>query len=217
MASLFAGTENTEDMGRIYERLEANCPQPSSTSKALWELRRATNISDHSANKEMMLEKAVAILANNGYMTKWFNQCPAASGIGDSSRNRKSSVDLVHWDPSNKRARLVELKWASDDPHYALREIPRYGAAYLFCRIYRDKLPLKGRSMMDARHVSLEVAAPAHYYRGYDLASALAFPKDCDQIPFTDGEKVTQKCNTTGLTPDGRKVRDAFEGLTPAA
>ena len=96
---------------------------------------------------------------------------------------------------------------------------------------------------MDARRVSLEVAAPAHYYPGHDFAGslarmhgsldafiassvvsgltmsldALAFPKDFDQIPFTNGAEVKQKCDTIRLTDEGRSVRDAFAELTPVA
>ena len=243
MTSLFDGTEDFECMGKIYDRMEVNCPHPWSNSKKLWKLRHATEISPCNTSKEVVLEKTVANLAKRGHMPGWFNQCLAASGIGGSSRTRRSDVDLVHWDGSNRRARLVELKWGSDDPPYALREVLRYGAAYLFCRIHRNELPLQGRPLMDARQVSLEIAAPAHYYCGCDLVEtlgrigdsldafiassgideltmsldALFFPKDFDQIPFTGGEEVKQKCDTTQPTPEGGKIRDAFAGLTPVA
>ena len=253
MACLFDGPKDIEDMGEICDQMEVNCPHPRSNSKGLWKLRHATGISPHSTSKEIMLEKAVANLAKREHMPDWFNQCPAASGIGDSG-NKRSSVDLVHWDGSNRRARLVELKWTSGDPRelkrksgdprYALRQVLRYGAAYLFCRIHRNELPLRGRPLMDARHVSLEVAAPARHYRGCDFVGALVrkmggsidafiarsgidgltmsldalvFPRDFDQIPFADGEGVKRKCDTTRLTPEGGKIRDAFAGLTPIA
>ena len=96
---------------------------------------------------------------------------------------------------------------------------------------------------MDARHVSLEIAAPAHYYHGCDLVEtlgrmgasldafiassgidgltmsldALVFPKGFDQIPFACGEEVKQKCDTTQPAPEGVKILDAFAGLTPVA
>lgn len=211
------------------------------TSGRLWKLRRRIDIRAHSERKETILEKAVAMLADKGHMPRWYNQCPAASGIL-AGRDRKTSVDLVHWDASNKRARLVELKWGSDDPRYALREVLRYGAAYVFCRIHRDDLPLRCRPLMDACHISLEVAAPACFYHCKDFADALdrmqnhldafdigskidrlkmsldalAFPKDFDRIPFANGAETKRKCNTTMLTPKGKIVRDAFKGLKPA-
>lgn len=242
MGSLFDGTENLEDIGEIYNRMKANCPAPSSNSNELWKLRQACDISARNKSSEKMLEKAVAILACNCYMPEWFNQCPTASGIGDSARNRHSNVDLVHWDQASKHARLIELKTVSDDPLYALKEVLRYGAAYVFCRIHEDKLPLQERSLMKARHVSLEVAAPASYYQGchdlpravarmryfldeFDVGSkidgltmslnALAFPADFDELPFKNGEEVRLKCDTDRLTNEGRIIQDVFNGLVP--
>ncbi len=245
MSSLFAGTRDMEDVGEIYDQMKANCPHPSSNSKSLWKLRRATYICASSPKKETMLEKAVAMLADNCHMPTWFNQCPTASGITDSSRNKKSSVDLVHWNESTKHARLVELKWESNDPLYALCEVLQYGAAYVFCRAHRGKLPLQDRPLMDARHVALEVAAPAHYYDGcevkvknalaqmrahldaFDVGSridgltmsldALQFPEHFRQLPFKNGQEVKQKCGSPRLTPEGQKIRGAFYQLTPVA
>ena len=240
MASLFDGTEDIENIGEIYDRMEANCPNPWSTSQKLWELRRASNIALHNTSPERMIEKAVSMLAARGHMPGWFNQCPTASGIGDSSRNRRSDVDLVHWSESDGQARLVELKWMSDEPLDALKKILCYGAAFVFCQIHRRKLPLQGRPLMDARHVSLEVVAPACYYRGHDLRdhitrmrnsldkfnvaskvsglsmslNALAFPKEFNQVPFKDGEDVKKKCSGA-LTAEGQKVCEAFKELDP--
>ena len=111
MASVFDGTEDSDDIGEIYRRMNDNCPAPLSTSEKLRELRRATRIAPHNTSREKIIEKAVAMLAKNGHMPGWFNQCPAASGIGDSSRNKQSSVDLVNWREADRRARLIELKW----------------------------------------------------------------------------------------------------------
>ncbi len=240
MGSLFDRTENLEDIGEIYDRMQANCPDPSSNSQELWKLRQACDISARNKSSEKMLEKAVAMLAYNGYMPGWFNQCPTASGIGDSASYKHSNVDLVHWDNANEHARLIELKTVSNDPFYALREVLRYGAVYVFCRVNKNKLPLQGRPLMKARHVSLEVVATTSFFRGcHDLAravvrmrdfldefdvgsringltmslGALAFPKGFDNLSLTNGEEVKQKCDTERLTAEGRMVRDAFNGL----
>lgn len=90
------------------------------------------------------------MLAENGHMPGWFNQCPAASGIGDSSKTRHSNVDLVHWRGSDGQAALVELKWTSNRPSEALQQILRYGAAYLFCRRHRDRLPVPSGALLRA-------------------------------------------------------------------
>ncbi len=244
MGSLFDSTENLEDIGEIYDRMEANCPNPSSTSERLWEQRHARKIAPHNTGKETLLEKAVAMLAYNDYMPGWFNQCPTASGIGDSARNRHSNVDLVHWDGKNKHARLIELKTGSDDPLSALRQVLGYGAVYIFCRTHKNELPLQGRPLMEARHISLEVVAPSFYYHGnYDLAgvvarmrqsldkfdvgsridgltmslNVLAFPANFNELPFKNGEEVRLKCDTDNLTREGRIIRDAFNGLVSVA
>ena len=239
MASLFDGTEGMEDIAEILSRMEANIPYAFSTSQRLWELRRATEIGSHNRSPETMLEKAVSMLAENGHMPGWFNQCPAASGVGGGSRNRRSNVDLVYWSGEEARARLVELKWDSDSPTEAMRQILRYGAAYLFCRIHRDRLPVRRGSVMDASGVSLWVAAPARYYTGSNLRDCLSrareglfrfdvgsriegfsmsldvlkFPEWFDSLPFDGGEEVSRKCGASELTTAGRKIRDAFDGL----
>ena len=249
MSSLFDGAKQMDDIEKIYNKMEANCPNPCSTSKKLWELRHAYQTLS-SCKPETMLEKAMAMLAARGHMPEWFNQCPVASGITDSSMsrqdskavNKKSNVDLVHWDEANKYARLVELKWESDNPPSAIRQILRYGAAYIFCLVHKGKLDFPAESLIekDARHVSLEVVAPAKYYFGYNLQdgiarmctslnefagsktggtlsmslNALAFPNEF-QIPFTNEKAVKQKCFTHQLTSEGQAVRDAFNNLAP--
>ncbi len=219
--------------------MEANVPNPSSTSRRLWTLRRATHLASHNRSRETMLEKAVAMLAANGHMPGWFNQCPTTSGIGDSSRTRRSNVDLVHWNQANGHARLVELKWDSDGPCDAMRQILRYGAAYLFCRMYSDRLPVGRAAVMEAREISLQVAAPARYYtesglrddlmraredlRRFDIGSrtqglsmsldVLSFPEWFDTLPFAVGGQVRAACEAPTLTDPGRQVRDAFDRL----
>ena len=244
MASLFDKTMGLEDIAEILRQMEANIPHPSSNSKKLWQLRRATNIKSHNTSQEKMLEKAVAMLAENGHMPGWFNQCPTASGIGGSSRNKHSNIDLVHWTEADGHARLVELKWNSGRPRpsEAVQQVLGYGAAYLFCRIHRnrlDKLRVWRGSVMNAVHISLQVAAPAGYYTEpglrhclsrarenlarFDTGSrieglsmsldVLAFPECFDRLPFANGEEVRAECDTAELTAAGRKVRDAFDGL----
>ena len=244
MSSLFDGTCGIEDPNEMYDLMEAKYSgSPSSESKELWKLRRKCGISPDSNRRETILEKAVAMLAESCHMPWWFNQCPVASGIVRSSRNRKNAVDLVHWSEPSGCVRLIELKWKSNDPRYALREILRYGVAYIFCRVHRRELPLQGkyyRPLMDANNVALEVVAPHRFYENYnekDLfasvsksldqcaqsktggtlsmsLNAFAFPEEFNQVPFKNGQDVKEKCFTEELTDEGRLVRDAFEGLT---
>ena len=240
MGSLFDGTEGMEDIAEILGRMKANIPYPSSTTKKLWKLQQKTHLCPHNRSPETMLEKAVAMLAEKGHMPGWFNQCPTASGIGDSSRTRHSNVDLVHWNEADRHLRLVELKWGSDRPSEAMRQIVRYGAAYLFCRMYRNRLPVRRGGVMEAREISLQVAARAHYYaesglrdrlsrvrehltrfnigsrtRGLVMSiDMLAFPEWFDSLPFATGGEVRAVCDSATLTEAARQVRDAFDGLT---
>ena len=180
------------------------------------------------------------MLAKNGHMPGWFNQCPTASGIGDSSRNKQSSVDLVNWREADGRARLIELKWGSDSASEAMRQVLRYGAAYVFCRVHRKRLNVDSRPIMNARRVLLQVVAPERYYTESDLldhlsrareglkrfgigsgmeglsisVDVLAFPKWFERLPYSNGAEVQESCYRTELTDKGRKVREAFEGLS---
>ena len=63
-------------------------------------------------------------------------------GIGSSRMDRRRNVDLVYWNAPVRYACLVELKWQSDSASEALRQVIGYGAAYVFGRMHRDKLPL---------------------------------------------------------------------------
>ena len=237
---LFDGTCGIEDIVEIRDRMLANCPCPSSNSKKLWKLRHKTDLSGHNPSRETLLEKAVAMLAGRGHMPRWFNQCPAASGIGGSTKNRRRNVDLVHWCATDSRLSLVELKWGSDTPSEAVRQILRYGAAYLFCRKHRDRLPVGKRPAMSATHVALRVVAPGRYYaddglrdclsrareslrsiggepgtRGLSMSlDALAFPDRFNRLPFGDGTEVRDSCDRPELTEAGCEIVDAFDGLT---
>ena len=110
---------------------------------------------------------------------------------------------------------------------------------YVFCRMHRNKLRLRRGSVMDARHVSLLVAAPALYYRATDLRDCLArareglkrldigsridglsmsldvraFPDWFDHLPFANGADVIASCNRAEITDTGQKIRGAFEEL----
>ena len=238
MGSLFDGTDGMDNVKDIYDRMEANYRgSPCSISGELWRLRHECGIGDRQRTPKIMLDKAVAFLAESGHMPEWFNRCPVAAGIIDPYKDNNHRVDLVCWCELCQCARLVELRWESDTPLDALRKILRYGAAYLFCRVHKNALPLQNRPLMDARHVSLEVVAPLSFCQkliaqitkphsefidngfvdskisGFTMSlKVLAFPGEFDGIPFKNGGEVKAKC--TSLIPEGKAVRDAFYNLT---
>ena len=231
-------------ISELYEILESNYRQvgakPRSQSKELWRCEPVTSINIDGKNNqsdEKILEKAVAMLVAKGQMPEWFNQCPVASGISDPRKDNKRAVDLVHWCKSYSHVHLIELKWKSDSPLYALLEVLEYGLAYIFCRVHKKDLPLQCPSLMDARHVSLEVLAPRQFYARYDKKNffaqmsksvnrfassktngllmsleALAFTEGF-QIPFKDMKEVEdeEKCDTD----KGQQVLNAFNKLEP--
>ena len=240
MVDIFDKIRDLYCIGDMFHGMQKNCPIPSSTSRELWNLRHKSHISSHSTAPEIMLEKSVSMLAKYGHMPHWFNQCPTASGIGDSTRNRHSNVDLVYWNKNDESACLIELKWESKTPCDAIRQILRYGAAYLYCRKHRDKLPVNGCPIMDVRHITLCVLAPARFYRcDSDLANCfkkaqrglaklnarppvaevsmsievLAFPESFTALPFANGAEVKESCNRIELSDTGRQIRDVFNGL----
>ena len=240
MDSLFEGTESMGNVTDIYKQMEANYRgSPCSESGELWRLRRVYHISPRQRVRKTMLDKAAAFLAERGHMPEWFNRCPVAAGINDPRKDNNYRVDLVHWCEWCRCARLIELQWKNKDPHAALRKILRYGAAYLFCRVHKNQLPLHNRPLMNVCHVSLEVVAPRSFCQdligritkshgefidngfvdskisGLSMSlNVLAFP-DGFQIPFDDGADVKRHCDIAQLPlqSKGQAVRDAFNKL----
>ena len=213
-----------------------------SSSKELWRCTRETGIGDHNRSREKILEKAVVILADQGHMPGWYNQCPVATGIADPQSDTKRSIDLVHL--SDDTLRLVELKWnGGDTPPLALFEVLEYGLAYLLARLYRRELDLETRPFLQdcVRHVRLEVVGPRAFFAGDDhrdlfsrMDNALAkfskaktngewsmslhtlvFPDHFHTLPFASGKAAKEACCRATPTPQGQLVRDAFASLAP--
>ena len=113
---------------RLYCQIAGNYPgRVRSPSKELWRWTRATDLGDGNRTPEKMLEKAVAMLAGQAHMPDWANQCPVATGIADPSADGNRRVDLAHL--ASGTLRLVELKWESHTPAFALFEVLEYGLA----------------------------------------------------------------------------------------
>lgn len=227
---------------RLYGRMADNFPgYARHPSDQLWRCSRETHIGERNRSHEKMLEKAVAMLAENGHMPDWFNQCPVATGLTDPSADNKRCVDLVHLSPDTLR--LIELKWIGGDTiPFAVFEVVEYGLAYLLARMHKRELGLKAQPFMQdsLSRVRLEIVAPSVFFdgaghrqliNGLDRALArfaegktngewsisigvAAFPDHFYTVPFASGEEVKKSCASRFLTREGRMIRDAFANLS---
>jgi len=152
----------------LFTRIEGNWNGriPSTMN---WRLRKQGDISPHNKNPEILLERAIVILADMGILQGWFNQIPVASGLLDEYSNKRAAIDLVHL--SGDCAALIELKWESDNPVYAAFEILRYGLAFLFCHKMQRNFSYSAYPLMQVKKISLRVLAPYEYYSYCNLDS----------------------------------------------
>ena len=194
-------------------------------SKENWRTTLQTQLNPANADPEILLERAVALLAKRGLLRGWANQVPVASGLVDHKDDRRAAIDLVYLGPNE--ARFVELKWASDNPVYAAFELLRYGLVYVYSRVRKEEMGYGDRLLMKPERVFLFVLAPPPFYRGYALEglrkgldqgiralaerelgsglnmsfSFLAFPEGFAH-PFATGEEVLRACAGEELSSD---------------
>lgn len=219
----------------LYSRLEANYSGrlPSNEN---WRISRVTRLSDHNQSPEVLLERAIAMLSESGFMKDWYNQVPVASGLIDERLDKRAALDLVQL--SDKVARFIELKWESDTPAYAAFEVLRYGLVYLFSRINAQEFGYSDKQLMRIDKIELQMVAPTAYFRNYNLGwlerymnqavadlacqktsgrlvmgfQFLAIPDDF-RLPFGSGSEVRSVCESAEVSEGARHVRDAFHSL----
>ena len=150
----------------MYAQIERNWSGrvPSNSN---WRLRRPTNLNPNNRSPEVLLERAIVILSERGLLDGWYNQMPIASGLLDEVSDKRAAVDWVHM--SDDCLELVELKWTSDTPLYAIFEILRYGLAYLFCYTHKEAFGFQDLPPMNVSQVKLTTLAPKTYYSYCDL------------------------------------------------
>lgn len=150
----------------MYEKINDNW-SGRIPSKANWVLRNETFLSPQNTSPEVLLERAVVQLSERSLLNGWHNQMPIASGLIDEVSDKRAAVDWVYMEGDNLN--LVELKWASDTPLYAMFEILRYGLAYLFCYQHREAFGFADLPTMKVSSVKLTTLAPHEYYSGYNF------------------------------------------------
>jgi hypothetical protein len=192
-----------------------------------WRWKPQIHIEDRNESPEVVLERAVALLAKRGCLDEWCNQIPVASGLVDHKADKRAAVDLARI--KGDRLDLYELKWKSDTPVHTAFEILRYGLAYVLCRA-NPKLGYADLPTMKVKALGLNVVAPLRYYKDFDLAwlqagldagfqmvsqeqfgrdfrtsfRFLALPKELSVEPkglFASGAKAKEACVATPLAP----------------
>ncbi|NOZ43186.1 MAG: hypothetical protein GXP02_08505 [Alphaproteobacteria bacterium] len=113
------------------------------------------------------MERAIIILSERGFLNGWYNQIPIASGLLDEVSDKRAAVYWVHM--KDDCLELVELKWASDTPLYAIFEILRYGLTYLFCYMNKVEFDFQDLPAMNVSRIKLTTLAPKKYYSYCDL------------------------------------------------
>lgn len=206
-------------------------------SRENWRLERQTVIAPRNKSPEVVLERAIAMLGKRGVLARWYNQIPVASGLVDGRADKRAAVDLIH--VQTGQTDLVELKWASDNPVFAVFEILQYGIAYLLCRDNSEAFGYENKELLRAECVGLQVLAPKFYYEHYDLSflgegirhglidlcsrrddglrmtfQFLAFAADF-QLPFTSGQDVLDQQGVPIDQGPNKLLVDAINNLQP--
>jgi hypothetical protein len=206
-------------------------------SQENWRMERQTTLAAKNRSPEVVLERAIAMLGEQGVLKNWYNQIPVASGMIDDKADKRAAVDLIHVDGRN--VDLVELKWGSDTPVFAAFEILQYGLAYLLCRDKQETFGYESKRLMQSERISLQVLAPVEFYSSYGLGFLatgiregldrlcaqrddglkmnfmfLSFPSDF-QLPFSTGEEVLRQQGKSIDTGPNRLLIEAMTNLQP--
>jgi len=206
-------------------------------SQANWRLERQTDLSERNTSPEVILERAIALLAERGMLEHWYNQIPVASGLIDGKADKRAAVDLIRFD--GNALNLIELKINSNNPVFSVFEILRYGFAYLLCRDNRHEFGFEDKDLLMADEVVLDVLAPSEFYEPYEFGFLskgineglrrlsvgradglklafrfLAFPEGF-RVPFASGKDVLHYQGLPLDSGPNRVLIDAMNNLQP--
>jgi len=150
----------------LFERIAGN-RRERIPSRENWRYEPQTRIADRNRSPEVVLERAIETLAVLGDLPGWCSQVPVASGLVDGYSDKRAALDLVRIEGNT--AELIELKWESDTPLFALFEVLRYGLVLLLSRQHARDFGYSGRPLIEAAVLKFVVLAPAPYYHQYHL------------------------------------------------
>lgn len=186
-------------------------------SKQNWRWEKQTFLAEHNKSKEKILEKRIVQLSEE----EWVNQVPTASGLYDSGRDKKRSVDLAH-SVGDRSFELIELKVGSDNPLIATAEIIQYAVLYLFARLHYPRDHLMSKPLLQAEAIGLRVLAPREFYSGFDLRWLVpAFNAALNNISKEHG--ITLKmdfdflwfASSFSMPRNAAETRSMLAGVTP--
>jgi hypothetical protein len=94
-SSLTAPSESSDAIERLAASLSNRIRTNWSgrvPSRENWRLRRQTSIAARNTSPEVILERAVAVLATTNALDGWYNQIPVASGLIDDRSDRLTTA-----------------------------------------------------------------------------------------------------------------------------
>lgn len=152
-----------------YQRLVLNLQMSprfltSGPSAENWRFSKQLGDSPDNKSPEVTHERAIARLTG----VEWANQIPAASGLWNSTADKRRAVDLVHR-REDGCFELIELKVESDTPLRAAVEVIQYGLLYALARAHYGERERASKELLQAKIVHLRVLAPSEYYVPYQL------------------------------------------------
>lgn len=126
-------------------------------------------IVERNRSPEVVLERSIVRACVSSGRTDWANQVPVASGIVNSTRHKRSAIDLIH-KHDDGAFEFIELKISSDTPLSAAVQLLQYGFIWLLSRRDRKSLGYRDAVLLDASTIHLRVLAPLSYYRNQPLS-----------------------------------------------
>lgn len=134
-----------------------------------WRFTKEETMKGHNRSPEKILEKRLVRISPATWpdVANWANQVPVASGVLNSTVDKKTAVDWVHKLKRPNAYEFIELKIASDNPLHAGLEILEYGMAYILARQKPEFFFPTGTEspeVMKAGHIELKVLAPEQFY-----------------------------------------------------
>jgi len=167
--------DGAELVRRLLDRIARNRSALTEEGRAArgsqtWRWKKNTNLSRGNKSIEVRIERAVARLLDDD----WVTQVPAASGLTDGDERRRS-IDIVHRRSAVefdfielKALRPGERSSGHHTPLAAAMELLKYGVIFRYCKDNRKILypdTTVARPVLEAETVHLEVLATPNCYR----------------------------------------------------